>query len=125
MKRIAFVVATPDTAVAFLSGHIDALSKYYDIDLIANFPNGYNSLLPLNKMLHVPIHRDINIWHDFVTLIKLARLFASNRYDAVHSVTPKAGLLAMTAAWIAQVPVRHHTFTGQVWVTKDGLFRWF
>ncbi|HSC29022.1 MAG TPA: sugar transferase, partial [Vicinamibacterales bacterium] len=32
----------------------------------------------------------------------------------------KAGLLAMTAAWLTRVPVRVHTFTGQVWATRRG-----
>jgi glycosyltransferase involved in cell wall biosynthesis len=29
----------------------------------------------------------------------------------------------MTAAWIARVPIRVHTFTGQVWATRKGLAR--
>jgi glycosyltransferase involved in cell wall biosynthesis len=43
-----------------------------------------------------------------------------NRPDAVHSITPKAGLLAMTAAYLSNVPLRIHTFTGQVWSEKKG-----
>jgi len=46
----------------------------------------------------------------------------------VHSVTPKSGLLSMLASFIINVPVRIHTFTGQVWITKYGarkiFFRW-
>ena len=42
------------------------------------------------------------------------------RFDLVHSMTPKAGLLAMVAARVARVPVRLHTFTGQVWATRAG-----
>jgi glycosyltransferase involved in cell wall biosynthesis len=41
----------------------------------------------------------------------------------VHSVSPKGGLLAMTAAALAGVPVRIHTFTGQVWANRSGLQR--
>jgi glycosyltransferase involved in cell wall biosynthesis len=41
----------------------------------------------------------------------------------VHSITPKAGLLAMVASRVGGVPVRVHTFTGQVWATRSGLFR--
>lgn len=41
----------------------------------------------------------------------------------VHSMTPKAGLLCMMAAWLTKVPVRVHTFTGLVWPTEKGLKR--
>ena len=39
----------------------------------------------------------------------------------VHSMTPKAGLLCMMAAWMAGVPVRVHTFTGLVFPTAAGV----
>lgn len=41
----------------------------------------------------------------------------------VHSMTPKAGLLCMMAAWLARVPRRVHTFTGLVWPTAVGMKR--
>jgi glycosyltransferase involved in cell wall biosynthesis len=50
----------------------------------------------------------------------LLLFFRQQDFALVHSVTPKAGLLAMTAARLAGVRHRIHTFTGQVWVTKKG-----
>ena len=41
----------------------------------------------------------------------------------VHSMTPKAGLITMIAAWVTRVPIRIHTFTGLVWPTTTGLKR--
>ena len=41
----------------------------------------------------------------------------------VHSMTPKAGLLCMLAAWLTRVPKRVHTFTGLVWPTSTGFKR--
>ena len=41
----------------------------------------------------------------------------------VHSMTPKAGLLCMLAAWLVKVPYRLHTFTGLVWPTTTGVKR--
>ena len=38
-KKIAFVVATPFTATAFLMKHFEVLATEYDIYLIANFEN--------------------------------------------------------------------------------------
>ena len=34
----------------------------------------------------------------------------SEKFDAVHSVTPKAGLLTSIAAFFARVPVRIHIY---------------
>ncbi|WP_282041741.1 glycosyltransferase [Halomonas alimentaria] len=124
MKRIAFVVAAPATAQSFLCGHIAELSKCYEVDLIANFSEGHHATVPVKNKIHSPIHRGINLWFDLIGLISLIITFTRKRYHAIHSVTPKAGLLAMLAAWVTCVPVRHHTFTGQVWATRKGFSRW-
>jgi len=46
-----------------------------------------------------------------------------NRFDVVHSLMPKTGLLAMLAGFFTLVPHRVHIFTGQVWSTKSGIGR--
>ncbi|SFT99833.1 glycosyltransferase [Halomonas saccharevitans] len=124
MKRIAFIVSAPTTADDFLHGHIAALSEHYHVDLVANLSDGYKTSLKVEHEIHAPIRRNIHLWHDLVALVTLIMIFADKRYDAVHSITPKAGLLAMIAAGITRVPVRFHTFTGQVWATRSGLSRW-
>ena len=68
----------------------------------------------------IPINREINLMADIKALLMLIVFFLKHRFSLVHSVSPKAGLLAMTASWVARVPNRIHTFTGQVWVTKKG-----
>lgn len=60
---------------------------------------------------------------DLLSLVALIRLFRHKRFDIVHSSTPKAGLLTAIAGVLARVPVRIHTFTGQVWVGMHGLSR--
>ncbi len=62
-------------------------------------------------------------WRDFLSLLALVRLFRRKRFDIVHSSTPKAGLLTALAGALARVPVRMHTFTGQVWVGMGGVSR--
>ena len=41
----------------------------------------------------------------------------------VHSITPKAGLLSMIAAYFARVPARVHTFTGLIFPTQTGVMK--
>ena len=57
---------------------------------------------------------------DLRSLLRLTRFLAWNRFDVVHSSTPKAGLLTAWAGMLARVPVRIHTFTGQPWVELAG-----
>jgi glycosyltransferase involved in cell wall biosynthesis len=71
----------------------------------------------------MPIERRISPLRDLWALLCLMRHFKRHRFDVVHSVTPKAGLLSMAAAWLVRVPVRIHTFTGQVWATRRGAMR--
>jgi glycosyltransferase involved in cell wall biosynthesis len=71
----------------------------------------------------VPMNRQISPIHDFISLCRLVLLFIKERPDIVHSHTPKAGLLAMAAAWIARVPVRIHTVAGLRFMTMHGFWR--
>ena len=80
------------------------------------------------KMKHistneVPMERHISILGDIRSLFKLIKVFVKEKPFMVHSMTPKAGLLCMLAAWITKVPRRVHTFTGLVWPTAKGLTR--
>jgi glycosyltransferase involved in cell wall biosynthesis len=75
------------------------------------------------RVRHVDIARKIAPWEDLCALFQLLRCFREIRPAVVHSMTPKAGLLAMLAAWLVGVPWRFHTFTGQVWANKTGFGR--
>ena len=125
-KKICFVVSAPITAKAFLIKHFEYLSKEFDITLVANFETQADFEVPFVKNTkHIAIHRSINPLKDFLALIQLYFFFKKESFQVVHSVTPKAGLLAMTAAWLSRIPIRTHIFTGQVWHTQSGLKKQF
>jgi glycosyltransferase involved in cell wall biosynthesis len=75
---------------------------------------------PINRFCIV---RKIAPFRDLIALISLWNLFRREGFDVIHSMSPKAGLLASVAGFLAGVPVRIHWFTGQVWATKRGLMR--
>ena len=125
-KKICIVATVPFALIMFMKPHIVMLSEHYDVTLIANGKEGDVDML-LGKhvrFISVKISRKISLWSDIVTLYKLYTVFRKAHYDVVHSLTPKAGLLAMLAAYVARVPNRIHTFTGQVWANKSGMARW-
>jgi glycosyltransferase involved in cell wall biosynthesis len=74
------------------------------------------------EIINIP--RSLSPWQDVVALVKLTRFFHEQRFDIVHSTTPKAGLLTALAAFLAGIPIRLHTFTGQPWVLLTGVMRW-
>lgn len=126
MKKIAFVVAIPMTATAFLMDHIAALQSSYEVHLICNFPDeeSKRAFEAMGLICHTaPILRNINLIGDLKGLFALRKIFCKERFDCVHSVTPKAGLLTACAGWLARVPNRVHIFTGQVWATRKGAMR--
>ncbi|MBQ9666034.1 MAG: glycosyltransferase family 4 protein [Bacteroidaceae bacterium] len=75
------------------------------------------------KTIGVNMERHVSPWKDFISLVRLIKVLRKEKPDMVHSMTPKAGLLCMVAAWWANVPLRVHTFTGLVWPTTEGLMR--
>jgi glycosyltransferase involved in cell wall biosynthesis len=123
-KKILFVVSSPLTYRAFLLGHITRLALHYDITVAAHFVGSASwPELPGVVYLSMPIQRHISPLADLLSLGALYLHVRRSGYSVVHSVTPKAGLLAMIASSAARVQHRFHTFTGQVWKTKTGLSR--
>lgn len=122
---IVFVVSSPMSAEAFLRHHIKALSEHYDVHLVVNAAPETIRDPDLRRatLIYAPIERAIGPWADAAALATLVTILRRGRYAAVHSLTPKAGLLAAVAAFIARIPVRVHTFTGQVWATRRGASR--
>lgn len=75
------------------------------------------------RTYEVPMARHISLPGDIKSLFRMMKVFRKEKPTMVHSMTPKAGLLCMMAAWMTRVPVRIHTFTGLVWPTSTGLKR--
>ncbi len=71
----------------------------------------------------VEMERHISPLKDLRSLWRMIKVFRKEKPTMVHSMTPKAGLLCMVAAWLCRVPVRVHTFTGLVFPTSTGIKR--
>ncbi len=80
--------------------------------------------IPGIRFHRIEIPRKISPIRDLLALWALFNLFRRERYDIVHSTTPKAGMLTAMAAYLASVPVRLHTFTGQPWMEMRGILRY-
>jgi glycosyltransferase involved in cell wall biosynthesis len=124
-REICVVTTTPLIVNFFLRGILAALASRYDVTLILNLDESHKpDLRGIDlRVIPVRIERKISLFRDFAALARLVGIFMSHDFRVVHSVAPKAGLLAMIAAWIARVPTRIHTFQGEIWAARAGLMR--
>lgn len=114
------------TVNAFLMEPLKKLCEQYQVHVVFNgSPEDIPASLENVNFIPVSIQRKISPLLDLSALFSLLKIFREYRFDAVHSVTPKAGLLAMLASSLAGVISRVHIFTGQVWATRQGISRWF
>lgn len=123
--RLAMVAAVPLTLRVFMRPHLEAMASRYSLTAFCAGDAGQvTEELPQGvEFCSIPIQRKISLFYDCLTLWRLIVLFYRGRYVLVHSITPKAGLLAMCAAYLCNVTFRVHVFTGQYWVTQTGVAR--
>ena len=127
MSKIAFVVAAPETVSSFLLAYIHGLAKLHEVHVVCSLNAGQSirGLATAIKVHDIKIHRDPKLLADLVSLKNLYKFFKQEKFDIVHSYTPKAGFLTQISSYFAGIEQRFHTFTGQVWATKTGLARSF
>lgn len=123
--KIIRISTVPGSLYTFVRQQIVELKKEYDVVAVSS-PGPKLKLLGEEcgiRVVEVPMERHISILSDIKSLYQLIVVFIKERPDAIHSMTPKAGLLSMLAGKITGVPVRVHTFTGLVFPTSYGLKR--
>lgn len=123
--RVAMICAAPLTFNAPMRKHILKIGAHHQMTLVCGGDRSQlrSDILSAAHFHGIPIEREISPIKDLYALFGLYSLFRGERFDLIHSITPKAGLLAMIAGRLSGVQVRVHVFTGQVWATKKGLSR--
>lgn len=122
-SKILIVTTIPETLSTILAGQPKWLAQHFNVT-VATSPS--EKFVPVGKCVAVrwvPMRRGIAPLADIVSIWRMFWVIRSLRPDLVHSYTPKAGLVAMLAAFLARVPVRIHTFTGLIFPTATGMKR--
>ena len=108
---------------AFYKGQLKMLSDHFEVVVISS-PEKELKIVEERegvRAIAVTMERHISLLRDVGSLMKMIRVFWKEKPYIVHSITPKAGLISMLAAWICRVPIRMHTYTGLVFPTATGL----
>lgn len=126
MKKIILASTIPLSLNLFYRGWLKTLRRNgYEVVAVSSPGEDLEDLSAREgvKTCAVQMYRYITPLNDLKSLRSLIKVFRKEKPQMVHSITPKAGLLSMIAAWLTHVPVRVHTFTGLVFPTSAGLRR--
>lgn len=128
MKKIAIVSSIPFFVVSHLENKIKyLLKKNYKITIITKKNDLLHKFADHKNLNYFNINfsRKISILNDIKCFIILFFHFTINRYDIVHSYTPKVGFLTSISSKLSFNKIRIHTFTGQHWKNKKKITKLF
>ena len=107
----------------FLKEYIDSLAETNQITLICNSDHGIPEARENVKFQEVSFRRQPHPLSDIINLVRLSLLIHKNKFDVVYTISPKGGFIGMLAATLLKVDNRIHFFTGQVWITRKGFWK--
>ena len=124
-RKIIKASTVPVSLNVFCRDQLRELSQHYEVVAVSSPGEDLDEVARREgvRTVSVSMQRHIAPMSDLVSLMRLIACFRREKPWMVHSMTPKAGLLCMMAAWVARVPRRVHTFTGLVWPTQRGAKR--
>ncbi|MDC8000255.1 glycosyltransferase family 4 protein [Aequorivita todarodis] len=123
--KLIRITTVPISLEKLLDGQLAYLNKFFNVTAVSGNGPSLEEVKEREKVRVVALEmeRKINPVKDILSLFQLIRFFQKEKPDIVHSITPKAGLLSMTAAYFTGVPIRIHTFTGLIFPTKKGILK--
>lgn len=124
--KIARIATVPFSLHHHLRRQImDTVKAGHEVVLVSSGGPEVDSLRKMEgvRFLQIEIQRKISLIQDLFSLWQLFWVFRKERFDVVHTITPKAGMLGALASFLARVPIRLHTFTGQPWAEMRGFKR--
>lgn len=122
-KKIIRASTIPLSLDIFCKGLLQELSEEYEVVALSSPGELLDKVERREgvRAIRIPMERHISLRKDIGALWRLIKVFRKEKPYIVHSITPKAGLLCMIAAWVARVPIRIHTFTGLIFPYVKGL----
>ena len=108
----------------FCRGFLSDLSAQgYDVVVVSSPGRELATIAERERVrtVELPMERHISVLKDMRSVWRMIKILKRETPEIVHSITPKAGLVTMMAAWVAGVPIRVHTFTGLIFPTSRGV----
>jgi len=100
---------------SILKGQMKFISEYFDVVAVTSKYDDYFEEIEKRenvKVVDLKMFRKISVFSDIISLLRMILIIRNEKPTIVHSQTPKAGLLAMSASWLLHVPIRIHSVVG-------------
>uniref|UniRef100_UPI0040474468 glycosyltransferase n=1 Tax=Polynucleobacter sp. TaxID=2029855 RepID=UPI0040474468 len=126
MATILMINTVPKDFLHHMAPHIKALKLAGNRVVLASAgsPDCLINLVDIKRdYFDCGIVRGPRLISDVIALLNIYKVIFSIKPNVVHTISPKAGLLGVIAGFCCLVPIRTHTFTGQVWANKRGVVR--
>lgn len=123
--KLLRITTISGSLAGLLKGQLRFLNQYYDVVGVASDNGSLQEVSEREgiRVINVPMERDINLWKDLISLLRMIRLIRHEKPNIVHTNTPKGSLLGMLASWWCRVPIRIYTVTGLRFETASGNFK--
>lgn len=114
MKKLIRITSVPLSMEKLLGKQLTFMNEFYEVSAVSSDAAHLKTVADTLGVKHhaVEMTRAITPFQDLRSIYHMYRYFKKEKPDIVHSHTPKAGLVAMSAAALAGVPVRLHTVAG-------------
>ncbi len=112
--KLIRITTVPISLEKLLEGQLAYMKEYYDITAISSDKQrlGQYGVKEGVETYHIEQTRKITPLKDLNAVLKLYKFLKREKPLIIHSHTPKAGIVGMTAAYFARVPLRLHTIAG-------------
>jgi glycosyltransferase involved in cell wall biosynthesis len=121
--KVVIVITVPYVVKCHLPNTLKRMPADFEVCVVGRGVSEFSIAYPDIKWKDINIERKATPFSDLWALLALCWFFLEYRPNIVHSLMPKAGLIAAIAGFICRIPVRIHTFTGQIWATQRGIKR--
>jgi glycosyltransferase involved in cell wall biosynthesis len=124
-KKIIRIATIPVSLKVLLKGQLHFMNDYFHVVAVSSPGKELKEVEELEgvRVYSVEMSRNITPLKDIFSIIKLYFFFSKEKPYIVHTHTPKAGFVGMTAAFFARVPNRLHTVAGLPLMETVGIKR--
>ena len=125
MKKLVRITTVPISLEKLLEGQLGFMKPHFEVVAISAEKEKLEAYGKKEGVRVFPLEltRKITPIKDIAAVFKLYRFLKKEKPSIVHTHTPKAGIVGMTAAWFARVPNRLHTVAGMPLMEASGFKR--